>query len=117
MTRPCSRPTSIRITSYNVCYTKLLRSERILKAAHVAAQIANGPARVSTVGLSEVQVPRNLYPVVIAPTDIEIAEKLELVFRADKAARGYDNRIKQVRAGYADEVRHVLTVTSDGGIS
>jgi len=98
-------------------YSDDLSSEKILKAARIAAQIANGPARVSTVGLSELRLVRNLYPVVVAPTDVEIAAKLDLVFRADKAARGYDPRIQQVRAGYADEVRHVLTVTSDGGIS
>jgi len=98
-------------------YSDDLSSEKILKAAHIAAQIANGPARVSTVGLSELRVLRNLYPVTVAPTDVEIAAKLDLVFRADKAARAYDSRITQVRAGYADEVRHVLTVTSDGGIT
>ncbi len=98
-------------------YTDDLSPEKILKAARIAAQIASGPARVSTVGLSEVPVARNLYPVVVAPTDIEIAAKLELVVRADKAARAYDRRITQVQVGYADEVRHVLTVTSDGGIS
>ena len=98
-------------------YSDDLSSEKILKAARIAARIANGPARVSSVGLSEVPLPQDLYPVVVAPTDMEIAEKLDLVLRADKAARGYDNRIRQVRAGYADEVRHVLTVTSDGGIS
>ena len=37
--------------------------------------------------------------------------------RADRAARAYDNRISQVRVGYADEVRHVLTVASDGGVA
>ena len=98
-------------------YTDDLSPEKILKAAHIAAQIANGPARVSTVGLSELQLSRNLYPVIVAPTDIDIAAKLDLVFRADKAARAYDSRITQVRAGYADEVRHVLTVASDGGIT
>jgi len=98
-------------------YSDDLSSEKILKAAHVAAQIARGPARVSTVGLSELRLARNLYPVVVAPTDVEIAAKLDLVFRADRAARAFDSRIKQVRAGYADEVRHVLTVTSDGGIT
>ena len=98
-------------------YTDDLSPEKILKAAHIAAQIANGPARVSTVGLSELQLSRNLYPVIVAPTDMDIAAKLDLVFRADKAARAYDSRITQVRAGYADEVRHVLTVASDGGIT
>jgi TldD protein len=98
-------------------YSDDLSPEKIRKAAHIAAQIASGPARVSTIGLSELRLVRNLYPVVVAPTDVEIAAKLDLLFRADKAARGYDSRIRQVRAGYADEVRHVLTVTSDGGIS
>src|SRR3990172_5121100 len=37
-------------------YTDDLSPEKILKAAHIAAQIANGPARVSTVGLSELQL-------------------------------------------------------------
>src|SRR5687767_15033380 len=51
-------------------YSDDLSSEKILKAAHIAAQIANGPARLSTVGLSELRTVRNLYPVTVAPTDI-----------------------------------------------
>src|SRR5947207_12858060 len=34
--------------------------------------------------------------------------------RADKAARAYDSRIKEVRASYADELRNILVVASDG---
>jgi TldD protein len=98
-------------------YSDDLSSEKIRKAARIAAQIAHGPARTSTVGLSELQLARNLYPVIVAPTDVDLAAKLDLVVRADKAARAYDGRITQVRAGYADEVRHILTVTSDGGIA
>jgi TldD protein len=98
-------------------YSDDLSSEKIRKAARIAAQIAHGPARTAIVGLSELQLARNLYPVIVAPTDVDLAAKLDLVIRADKAARAYDRRITQVRAGYADEVRHVLTVTSDGGIA
>ena len=98
-------------------YTDDLSSDKILKAARIAAHISSGPARVSTVGLADLQLSRSLYPVATAPTDIEIAAKLDLVLRADKAARAYDKRITQVRVGYADEVRHVLTVASDGGIA
>jgi TldD protein len=98
-------------------YSDDLSPEKIRKAARIAAQIAHGPARTAIVGLSELQLARNLYPVIVAPTDVDLAAKLDLVIRADKAARAYDRRITQVRAGYADEVRHVLTVTSDGGIS
>ena len=98
-------------------YTDDLSPEKIRKAAQTAAHIASGPARVTTVGLSEVQLPRNLYPIVTAPTDLNIAAKLELVLRADEAARAYDPRIFQVRVGYADEVGQVLTVSSDGGVA
>ena len=98
-------------------YTDDLSGDKMVKAAHTAARIASGPARVSTVGLSEIPPARNLYPVVIAPTDIDIAAKLDLALRADQAARAYDPRIAQVRVGYADEVRHVLIVSSEGGIA
>ena len=46
--------------------------------------------------------------------DAELAKKVELVFRADKAARAYDPRVKEVRASYADELRRILVIGSDG---
>ena len=39
---------------------------------------------------------------------------MELVKRADDAARAYDPRIFQVQVAYADNLRHVLVATSDG---
>jgi TldD protein len=98
-------------------YTDDLSGDKILQAARIAAHISSGPARVSTVGLSELALPRSLYPVVHAPTDVELAAKLDLAWRADRAARAFDNRITQVRVGYTDEVRYVLNVNSEGGIS
>jgi TldD protein len=98
-------------------YTDDLSSEKILQAARLAGHISSGPARVASVGLEESKLRRNLYPVVEAPTDLELSTKLDLVWRADKAARAYDARIVQVRAGYADEVRTILNVTSEGGLT
>jgi TldD protein len=95
-------------------YTDDLAPEKILKAARIAARIASGPARVSTVGLSTIETTHNFYPVALPSTDRELAEKLELVFRADRAARAYDPRIRQVRATYGDQVRHILIAGSDG---
>ncbi|HZT71367.1 MAG TPA: metalloprotease TldD [Terriglobia bacterium] len=97
-------------------YTDDLSPEKILKAARTAARIASGPASVSTVGLSSVQVPQNLYPVALPSTDRALRDKLELVRRADIAARAYDPRITQVRVSYADQSRHVLLAGSDGRI-
>src|SRR6202140_4352821 len=78
-------------------YTDDLSPEKIRKAAQIAAHISKGPARITTVGLADLQLSRNLYPVVIAPTDVDMAAKLELAVRADVAARAYDSRITQVR--------------------
>ncbi len=95
-------------------YTQNLAPEKILKVAKIAARIASGPARVSTVGLSALGPPHNFYPVALPSTDRELAEKLDVVVRADRDARAYDPRVKQVRVTYGDQVRHVLVAGSDG---
>ncbi|MGH9402760.1 MAG: metalloprotease TldD [Terriglobia bacterium] len=97
-------------------YTDDLEPEKILKAARIAARIASGPARVSTVGLSAVEPPRNVYPVASPATDRDLSDKLNLARRADTAARAYDTRIQQVRVSYGDQVRHVLVAGSDGRV-
>ncbi len=100
-------------------YTDDLAPEKILHAARTAAHIASGPARTHIVGLKDTLGAGrpSLYPVVVAPTDVEIGAKLSLASRADIAARAYDKRIHQVRVGYADEVRRVLIATSEGVVT
>ncbi|HXW90350.1 MAG TPA: metalloprotease TldD [Terriglobales bacterium] len=94
-------------------YTDDLSSQRILHAARTAALIASGPAKTPSVGFRETAA-RNLYPIALPSVDAEITAKTELVLRADKAARAYDSRIREVRASYADELRHILVAGSDG---
>jgi TldD protein len=52
--------------------------------------------------------------VLTAPTETALSARVELVKRADKAAREYDSRVFQVQATYADSLRHVLVANSDG---
>jgi TldD protein len=94
-------------------YTDDLSPERILHAARTAALIASGPAKTPAVGFQQ-KPARSLYPVTLPSVDAEITAKVELVMRADQAARSFDTRIKEVRASYADELRHILVVASDG---
>src|SRR5436189_2481006 len=94
-------------------YTDDLSPERILHAAKTAALIASGPSKTPTMGFQE-KPARSLYPVTLPSVDAEITAKVELVMRADQAARAYDPRIKEVRASYADELRNILVVGSDG---
>jgi TldD protein len=94
-------------------YSDDLSPEKILKAANVAAHIASGPSKIDKFNLNE-GVPHNLYPVLAAPTETALSARVDLVKRADRAARAYDPRVFQVQAGYADNLRHVLVATSDG---
>ena len=94
-------------------YSDDLTPEKIRKAARVAAHIARGPSHVDKVSLSEGR-PHNLYPVLISPTETAFSERVELVKRADRAARAYDSRIFQVQAAYADNLREVMVATSEG---
>src|SRR5881227_4009376 len=94
-------------------YTDNLAPERIVHAARIAALIANTSSKHEMAGFKEAGA-HNLYPIASAETDNELATKLELVMRADRAARGFDPRIHQVRASYAEELRRILVVGSDG---
>src|ERR1017187_5108281 len=97
-------------------YSDDLSPEKIRKAAHVAACIASGPSKVDKFDLQEGRR-HNLYPVLTAPTETEFSARVDLVKRADRAARAYDARIFQVQAMYADNLRQVLVATSDGRLS
>jgi len=94
-------------------YTDDLSSDRLLRAARTAALIASGPAKELMSGFRQTDTPA-LYPVAGATNDAEIAAKLALIQRADKAARVYDSHITQVRAGFNDELRRILVAASDG---
>ena len=97
-------------------YSDDLSPEKIRKAARVAACIARGPATIVKTGFEEAQR-HNLYPMLSAPHELGLLERVDLVKRADTAARAYDHRIFQVQAMYADNLRHVLVATSEGRLS
>jgi len=94
-------------------YSDDLSPEKISKAAKVAAHIASAPSKVEKFDLNE-GARHNLYPVITAPTETAFAERVELIKRADRAARAYDPRIFQVQAMYADNLRQVMVATSEG---
>jgi TldD protein len=94
-------------------YTDNLSPDRVIHAARTAALIASAPAKQQMAGFKDREFP-NFYPVATPSVDADVAQKLDLVMEADKAARAYDPRITQVRVSYADELRHILVVGSDG---
>src|SRR5579872_7225810 len=92
-------------------YSDDLSAEKIRRAAQVAACIAAGPAKIDKMPLEDGQK-RNLYPVLTAPHDTPFIERVDLVRRADAAARAYDGRVFQVQATYADSLRQVMIASS-----
>ena len=96
-------------------YTDDLSAERLLKAARTAALIASGPQTTRVAGFRHADSTRTqqLYPIA-GSSDAAISAKLELIARADRAARAFDPRIVQVRAGLNDELRRILVAASDG---
>ncbi len=97
-------------------YTDDLSSDRIMRAARTAALIASGPAKQPIVGMTDKPL-HNLYPVPLPSVEAEVLAKVDLVQRADKAARAYDSRIHEVRVSYADELRRILVIGSDGSFA
>src|ERR1022692_471249 len=97
-------------------YTDNLSPERLLHAARTAALIASGPAKQTVQGFTETPA-ADLYPVPLGGFDLDLAARLELIVRADRAARAYDPRIIQVRANYIEELRRILIAASDGAFA
>src|SRR5579859_3798101 len=95
-------------------YTDDLSADRLLHAAKTAALIASGPAKQPVVGFQEATAAPSLYPAPAVELDTDLSTKLDLVMRADRAARAFDSRVTQVRASYSDELRRILIAASDG---
>ncbi|MAE94338.1 MAG: metalloprotease TldD [Deltaproteobacteria bacterium] len=56
----------------------------------------------------------DLYPVVLAPTDVPVADKVALLYEIDAYARSRDPRVEQVIASVVSQHRNVMIAASDG---
>jgi TldD protein len=90
-------------------------SERGLLAA---AEAASGAARGGGGGVREVALAARSYPspspVVVQPAGVAKADKVELLRRADGAARSAGAHIRQVSASYRDSRRRFVVANSEG---
>jgi len=100
-------------TGYAYCDD--LTRENILKAARTAAFIAAASSAGGNVAIDTAVMPEHdLYSGPLLPTDLSIVDKIVLLQQADRAARDFDYRIRQVQASYVDETKHILIASSDG---
>jgi len=96
-------------------YTEELSDERMLEAARTAAQIAQSGGAPGPIGVTRVVLP-NFYPIAQSSLDHPGVEKVDLLRRADRAARAANPRIVRVEASMSEEWKEVLVVTSDGSL-
>ncbi len=97
-------------------YTEELSDARMLEAARTAGRIASSGASPGPLPITPVSLP-NFYPVEQPSLERPGTEKIDLIRRADRAARSYDPRIIRVEVSLSEESREVLVVSSDGRLA
>jgi TldD protein len=111
-----SQGAGVRVISGNktgYAYTDEITEEKLLRAAEVASYVATAGSRISSVDVSAAERPS--YITVKQPLgEIADEKRIEIIKRADQAARDYDQRIRMTRIDYNDEVRSRVIANSEG---
>ncbi len=94
-------------------YTNNRDEETLLQLASDLAQSFPGEPLGIEFELGELQI-GTLHQAKIDPSTVTIEEKVDLMYRADKAARAYDEDIKQVQCRYLDYTQHVWIANTEG---
>ena len=95
-------------------HTADLSERGLLAAAEAAAAVAReGGGGSKVVALEERPLARH-GTIEVFPEDVAKVKKIELLQRADEAARSAGQAVSQVTAHYADSRRRVLVANSDG---
>jgi TldD protein len=104
----------VRGETTGFAHTADLTDAGLTAAAEAAAAAAKGGSGgVREIALTRRDAPRP-HEVQILPEDVPKARKVELLQRADAAARAEGSAIRQVSATYADSHRRILVANSDG---
>ncbi|HLN55825.1 MAG TPA: TldD/PmbA family protein [Bacteroidales bacterium] len=111
-----SQGAGVRVISGNrtgYAYTDEISEEKLLRAAEVASYVAMNDSRIAAVSLSDEKY--NSFVTVSQPLgEVADEKRIEMIRRADQAARDYDPRIKVAMVDYYDEVRGRVIATSEG---
>jgi TldD protein len=104
---------AIRGAQVGYAYSDDLDEAALLRTAQTAALVADGTREPGPVNMSRQPLPTH-YQVREPLAGVDVARKIALVKAADKAARAYDRRIRQVTGGYADQTREILVANTLG---
>lgn len=111
-----SRGAGVRVISGNktgYAYTDEITEKKLLHAAGVASFIARGGAGTTPVNVSAAS--RESWVTVEVPLhEVTDDRRIEMMRRADQAAKDYDPRIRMALIEYNDEVRSRIIANSEG---
>lgn len=111
-----SQGAGVRVISGNktgYAYTDEITEEKLLRAAEVASYVARNGTPVSPAVFSVTTRPS--YITVAQPlAEIADEKRIEIMKRADQAAKDYDPRIRMAMVDYYDEIRGRVIVNSEG---
>ncbi len=97
-------------------YSDDLDEEALFRAARTAAFIAHGGGSERSFKVTRTPLP-TFYRLTDHLAQVDVALKRDLVVRANKAARAYDKRIKQVMCSWADSTKQVLVANTLGRLA
>lgn len=100
-------------TSYT--FSNDFSEKALMQAALESGKAAMGGAAGSVIDLKK-RNPSVNFVIEYSPGDISFDRKVSLVRKADRAARGFDKKIRQVTSIYRDTVQNVRIATSEGFI-
>src|SRR5262245_26466111 len=96
-------------------HTNEISLESLRVAAGAARAIAEGSGPAHGVAVRPARPAHDLYPLAVAPTDVPVRTKIDLLAEIDAYARSRDPRIVQVMASVVAQQRIVVIAASDGG--
>ncbi len=117
--RSTSQGVGIRVVqgdAIGYAYSEDLSVPSMRRAADTAARIASRGDRAEPVDVMHFES-ADYYQPAASTVGVAPAEKVELIRRADVAARAFDPSISRVDVNFIDELKHVMIVSSDGRIA
>ncbi len=96
--------------------TEDLSRDAMRRAADTAARIASRGVKAKPVDVMHFES-ADYYQPDAGTVDVAPADKVDLIRRADNAARAFDPSIARADINFIDEMKHVMIVTSDGRIA
>ena len=95
-------------------YSDEIAPRSIRTAALTAAHIAHSTGNQAPINVTAQTPTHNLYAVEHSASEQPLEQKIDLLKRADRTARSYDRRIREVQASLVDEYKVILIASSDG---